>query len=239
MEPMSAFFLERTLQSGVTVTVANRADWILYNDIFVDGEYDPAITQVMAICPPDETPVLLDIGANTGFFALRVGHLHPLRDYRMVLIEGSPKVFKTLQDRLKKNTSLDEKCTVVNGLVGEPSGSGTLFECAFHANNSLFASNAMSEFVEVSIPFTNVDQVCESFTEISLLKCDIEGSEELFLDHYGELITQKVRFVVMEFHDKLCNVLRCFTLLRSCGMTHSKLLSENKNTKTATYFFWR
>lgn len=35
------------LRSGLEVTVANEAEWILYGDIFVDREYDLAIARAL------------------------------------------------------------------------------------------------------------------------------------------------------------------------------------------------
>lgn len=35
--------LRHQLPSGIDIEVASLADWNIYNDIFVDGEYDRAI----------------------------------------------------------------------------------------------------------------------------------------------------------------------------------------------------
>jgi hypothetical protein len=61
-----------TLPSGIRVVVATYGDWIIYNEIFVSGEYDAAIDLAIARAA---TPMqIVDLGANVGFFTLRAAH---------------------------------------------------------------------------------------------------------------------------------------------------------------------
>src|SRR3984885_479215 len=63
--------LEHTLDSGLTVKVASKGEWWIYNDIFVNGEYDVPIQA--ALDTSSARPfVVLDLGANVGYFAFRV-----------------------------------------------------------------------------------------------------------------------------------------------------------------------
>ena len=39
--------LKWTLQSGLVVNVKNYAEWVIYNDIFVDSEYDLPIQTLL------------------------------------------------------------------------------------------------------------------------------------------------------------------------------------------------
>ena len=56
--------------SGMTLRITNPSDWFVFNEIFVKGEYDTAIG--IALEHAGERMRVLDLGANVGFFSLRV-----------------------------------------------------------------------------------------------------------------------------------------------------------------------
>lgn len=239
----TSFELIRVLGSGMTISLANQAEWILYNDIFVDGEYDFAINRALESARSDQPATFLDLGANVGFFGLRVlDQMEPLltdgADFQIIMVEGSPAVYKRLQKRLTTVPFLAERCISVPGLVGEKSGYGRLLECGFHANNSLFAENMLGEYKCVIVPYVDLEVLCAAWQYISLLKCDIEGAEELFLENYPEFL-DKVQYAVFEFHFDLCDVSHCFALLDAAGFSHRRQLSWHSHTKNITYLFWR
>jgi len=238
-----SFELERTLMSGITVRVENRAEWILYNDIFVDGEYDEPIESVLASAPANRPLEILDIGGNVGFFALRVADRiirggNPEVDYRIILVEGSPDVYEELKRRLMAEPVLVNRLTLVHGLVGRRQGSARIFEHSFHANNSLFASNMPGSCCSVDVPFVDLLSLYGKIPEIDLLKCDIEGAELLFLESYRELLAG-VRYAVIEFHHNLCDVSRCFEILEEVGFCNQGQLCSKESTMTSVGFFAR
>ena len=51
------------LPSGVSVRIANYPDWIVYNAIFVTGEYDPAITRALDSAASALSIHVVDLGA--------------------------------------------------------------------------------------------------------------------------------------------------------------------------------
>jgi len=63
--------LEHTLNSGLTLKVASKGEWWAYNEIFVNGEYDVP-TQTALENSSAKPFVVLDLGANVGYFAFRV-----------------------------------------------------------------------------------------------------------------------------------------------------------------------
>ena len=64
--------LEYQLNSGVTIRVASQGEWWTYNDIFVNHEYDAAIQTALASRVAERPFAVLDLGANVGYFLLRV-----------------------------------------------------------------------------------------------------------------------------------------------------------------------
>src|SRR3989304_2453195 len=68
----SQLALEWTLASGVRVEILSPSDWALYNDIFVDAEYDPAMYLFLKRLAADEPALVVNLGANVGFFGKRL-----------------------------------------------------------------------------------------------------------------------------------------------------------------------
>src|SRR6266852_956830 len=69
--PRDSLNLGWSLKTGVTVKIRSHSDWILFGDIFVDGEYDEAIAKALACVSAQQPLSCLDIGANSGFFIFR------------------------------------------------------------------------------------------------------------------------------------------------------------------------
>ena len=100
-----ALDLEHTLLSGLNVKIASKGEWCVYNDIFVDGEYDMPIQAAFKDRSPGRPFVVLDLGANVGYFALRVLDLLDRESGeklipQITMIEGSPKTFLELEKRI-------------------------------------------------------------------------------------------------------------------------------------------
>jgi hypothetical protein len=70
---------------------------------------------------------------------------------------------------------------------------------------------------------------------IDLLKCDIEGAEQLFLETYPDLL-QKTHAVVVELHSEHCDTARCRSLLNDAGFTGHRVI-EKEPTESLEYFW--
>jgi FkbM family methyltransferase len=223
-----------TVKSGVKVRVASHSDWIIYNDIFVDGEYDLPIRSVLRSAPMDRPVNVLDIGANVGLFTLRFVDL--LRrvsvggmPFRITLVEGSPKVAAELSRRLVDENGLVEGVRVVHGLVGERAGAAKIAEYDFHAMNSIFFDRT-ADCAEVN--FVDLDTLFGPDEAVDLLKCDIEGAELRFIENYPNLL-RRTRAAVFELHHDKCDAERCRRLLSDAGLSDQRILRE-----TTTFSVW-
>ena len=226
--------LDWRLKSGLSIEIRNFADWVVYSDIFCDNEYDLAIDRALAGAPAHRKLEILDLGANVGFFAFRCAdrilHARPQQPYRMTMVEGSPGVGKELARRVAANELLAPHARVCLGLVGQREGRGTISELGFHAMSSVVHGGGRSH----ECPYVDVEKLMDDAAEIDLVKCDIEGSEEAFIESYGALLG-KARMVVIELHHELCDVPRCRTLLREAGLTAHEVTRTGENISVEVF----
>jgi FkbM family methyltransferase len=225
------------LRSGYMIRVETYADWAIYNDIFVDQEYDVPISTILSSKRAGDRLTVLDLGANVGFFTLRVADLiHRMEAQalkpELVLVEGSPSAYRQLVKRINEQPTLQGKCRLVHGLVGERAGAGTIYEIAYHGMNSI-VPRRFSRAVKVD--FVNLDELCQSLETIDLIKCDIEGAEELFLRNYPQLLG-KAKAMVVEFHHKAINYDECLKRLREAGLSARHQVLMNRDLISTEFF---
>ena len=208
------------LQSGLVVEVNNIAEWVVYNTIFVDGEYDTAID--MLLRSDEDSPLVLDIGANVGYFCMRFADRWLRKrdeksSFTVVGVEGSPATYKELLRRTNQ-PALAGRCELHLGLAGKRSGVGYISTSPFHVTNSIVTKNARSA---TRVPFIDLHSLIPENRQIALLKCDIEGAEESLLENYTDLF-RRVNLAIFELHSDKCNVERCVELLDAAGLSYRK-----------------
>src|SRR5215468_7795291 len=95
--------LSCVLTTGIVLKVGSKGEWWIYNDIFVNGEYDSPILKALESSSRPHPFVVLDLGANVGYFGLRVIDLVQQRDSERLLditmVEGSRQTYRKLEDR--------------------------------------------------------------------------------------------------------------------------------------------
>lgn len=214
--------LEHTLNSGLTVKVASKGEWWTYNDIFVNGEYDVPIHAALG-ASSGRPFVVLDLGANVGYFAFRVldliarQHLDLHADITMV--EGNPETFGKLERRIRSRQLTSAGVRMVHGLVGQRIGSALIRKSAVHVKSTIVDVLAGQG---VNVAFVDVDTLMSDKAEIDLLKCDIEGAELTFIENYRDLL-RKVKYAVFELHHDQCDTGKCVKILESLGFKQAIL----------------
>ena len=230
--------LEYTLRSGVSIVVRNPSDWVIYNEILVNGEYDRAITRAIETSDRAEFRVL-DLGANVGYFVMRCADLflQSCRDKKLVVVavEGSPETHQELRARIESQDLLRGTICTVNGLVGERVGSARISNYVSHFGNSVIAEGNTSA-PAVSVPYVDLSNLHQfaNGAVVDLLKCDIEGSEYAFLRNYADFLT-RVRVAVFEFHKYGENVDEYRELLESYGLKREAVLRETSQFAIELY----
>lgn len=214
--------LSYTTPRGVHLRIYNKSEWVIYNDVFVEGEYDPAISLALDyVAESHIRPFVLDLGANVGYFSLRFADSwlkrfpDDPRGFDVLGVEGSPSVFEKLKTRIAGQPHLNGNARFVHGLVGQRDGYGEISETGFDSMNSILKTSghrARVEFLDLEKVLPPPDR------EITLLKCDVEGAEELLLENNPGLL-RRTRFAVFEQHPDLCNTARVRELIDTAGLT--------------------
>lgn len=209
--------LSYALPSGLAIEVASASDWAIYNEVFVEGEYDVPIRTVLDAAPDD--PLILDLGANVGFFSLRFAdlwrrHRHADAPFQIVAVEGCPRTFRQLRRRLRQ-PELAGRCVPWFGLAGARTGDAAISTSVATGLNSIHGRRSLSR---ARVPFLDLERIVASNRRIALLKCDIEGAERTLLENY-EALFARVDAAVFEFHPQWCSIARCRELLAASGFT--------------------
>lgn len=228
--------LQYRLPSGIHAQVSSYSDWCIYNDIFVAGEYDRAIHAALDKANPGKTFQIMDLGANVGFFTMRVLDLIARRRIQFerihcLLVEASPRLRPSLHRHLDMIERKELTTKIVTGLVGLRTGEAGL---------ALKASECMNQVAEkpsgmsCRVPYYNLDDALDETTEVSLLKCDIEGSERDFLESYPELL-RKTKVAVFEFHDPMCPASLGVPKVMNAGFVANQVLLDQGLAKTIMF----
>ena len=195
-----ALDLDCELRSGLHVQIRNRADWEMYNEVLVNGEYDVPIDYALDKHEGNRPFVVIDLGANVGYFTFHCADQCLMRgirrDLSFVIVEGAPLMFRELRRRVQTEPLLCEKARLLNGLVGRKRGE------AYITGSHLHYSNVAGDEPRPGssrVAYLDLDKELARFESIDLIKCDIEGSEFDFIDNYEGLL-KKTQAAVFEFH---------------------------------------
>ena len=83
-------------------------------------------------------------------------------------------------------------------------------------------------------PDVNLDDLFPIPIAIDLLKCDIEGAEQIFLNHYPGLM-QRVQSAVFELHSNYCDAKKCIELIQAAGLIREVLAEQRIDLDTGDY----
>lgn len=217
------------LRTGIEPVFQNWADWSVFTDIFVEGDYDEAIRDTLATASGSGPVVVADIGANVGFFTLRFLHLRRLvpPQVRCALhqFEANPATYRDLTLRLNRaNLRADFEAVHPHlGAVGERNGTIWIAPNAFHA---MTATND-GELGGTQVPFIDVEQALGPVPIIHLLKCDIEGGENGLIKNY-ETLLQRTQRAIFEFHLDRCDHQDLLRRLQKCGLECQRVIMANQ-----------
>lgn len=223
-----------TLVSGVRIQVRSHVDWCLYNDIFVEGEYDRPIDNLIEATRRKDSIRILDLGSNVGFFVLRILDRLGAKGLRKPIfvgaIEPDPLNIADMQRRLECQDPAIRKLLdirIVRGLAGKREGSAVFQQThSYHAGSISHEAEGKSS----NGAALNYIDVASTFgpEPWDMIKCDIEGSELDFVTNYPDLLERAEMFVV-EVHHDVCSLSEIRPELERSGLTYRAELTHRES----------
>ena len=161
--------------------------------------YEPATTRLF-LSVVRVGDVVIDIGANHGYFTVLAAHLVGTTG-QIVAFEANPRVIPHLRAHIEANQIAD-RVTVVEAAVSDVDG-GQVELFVGHGDDDLYSSLRPSEFAvqhgwlsadrTVAVPTCSVDAWLSARGQphVRLLKIDVEGAEEFVLKGLQQTLTER------------------------------------------------
>lgn len=196
------------LKRGGKFSVKEFMTLYIYKEIFIDGCYDaPSL--------PGQSPVIIDVGANTGLFAIRMKQLYPSAN--VFCYEPMPGNFKQLQDNLLASGLQD--CAPIQEGLGKNVRTEKLFihkrNVGGHSIYSAIASSSKSIEIHLVDIRTALSRI--GGRDCTLLKLDCEGAEYEILSSLDEETAQRIERIIFEPTPALYNVVELNSHLTKIG----------------------
>ena len=147
------------------------------NLLLTEGRYEPFETEILQFFSRSAS-TFVDLGANIGYFAIRLTLDNPL--LQTVAVEATPSTARILSENISLN-HLSDRIMVVNKAVGATRGSCQIFlpTVSGHSAASIRDQHPEegSEIVEVEMDTISTILEDVSVTSSDLIKMDVEGAE--------------------------------------------------------------
>jgi FkbM family methyltransferase len=183
--------------NGVVIEVPKGTIMAIFKEIFMEDLYDIAFLKAHL----QPRAVIVDVGANLGFFALFMASQLP--DARIFAYEPLPTNFKHLQRHFRLNNG--KALVAENKAVAGEKGSLDLYynpDVSYTPLASLRTDFEDTNTSRVTVEAVSLPDIFASnrLDRIDLLKLDCEGAEYDILYRCPDSLLQKVRLMAMETH---------------------------------------
>ncbi|MCB1485628.1 MAG: FkbM family methyltransferase [Hyphomicrobiaceae bacterium] len=142
--------------------------------------------------------VLVDVGANWGYFTLLWGSANPAN--RVIAVEASPRNFQPLKHNIDLN-KLSQQVTTYNVAAGKDRGAMPfdLGPEGIYGWGGLAVETSASK---IDVPVQRLDDLCSAVPSIDVLKIDVEGAEAIVLAGATNLLRQKrIKRIFLELNE--------------------------------------
>lgn len=180
-------FSEKTLKAGnLKLTVPDVPSFLFaYNEIFLD--------EIYKFRSAEESPVIIDIGANIGLSILYFKKLYP--EARITGYEADPYIFDYLKKNLEnndiRNVRLVNKAVWINNT--------TLNFFSEKADGGKIETSSRANESTIKVEAADIKEILNNHPEIDFLKMDIEGAEHQVIPESSGLL-DKVQHIFVEYH---------------------------------------
>jgi len=168
----------------------------LFKEIFIDGVYNRAISSL------PQSPTVVDLGANVGFFTLKTAASYPGGSF--LCVEPDPRNFGSLERNIGANSRY--QITALRRAVGGKSEERPMFVGGERGHSSFYpdptcGSQAFRKSLQVvSMTLDELFEL-ERIERCDLLKLDCEGAEyEIFASVTSNCV-KRIDRIVLEYHE--------------------------------------
>ncbi len=195
------------LKNGGEFLVHEFMTLYIYKEIFIDGCYDhPRLAH--------EAPTIIDVGANTGLFAIRMKQLYPSANVHCY--EPMPENFQSLRTNLAM--SKFNLCTTHLEGVGGLARNEKLY---IHKKNlgghSIYQGIASDKFVDIQLIDLHSALDRLNGKHCDLLKLDCEGAELEIIKSMDASVAERIQHIVLEPTPSKYHIDEVITPLTSLG----------------------
>lgn len=177
------------LRDGGTFVVKDFMTLYIYNEIFVERSYDYPSLKI-------SNALIIDIGANTGLFTLRMKELYP--DSSIYCYEPFKNNFEQLSQNIQLSALKDIE--IIQKGVGGISRTEKLFLNKSNlGGHSLYEQEARSnEYVSIDIVGIQDMMNALASDRIHLMKMDCEGAEYEIIKAITPELASKIEIILFE-----------------------------------------
>lgn len=158
-----------------------------------------------AAAEADGAPLMIDVGANVGAWALMMGKC--AKSPRVVAFEPGARTFAVLRENVQRNglPNVEARQAAVSDSAGtvrfQDSRTASVYNRLQPSSGSGGAKRTMEGCAEYDVPSVTLDDVARELQAetVDLLKVDVEGAEPLVLRGMARLLAEKrVRRIYIE-----------------------------------------
>ena len=226
---LQLFPIIRTLKtSGIRYFIKDLENFYTAEEIFSREVYNDAFTERVSS--------FVDLGANCGYFACYAAHRGKLRGEKVIglTVEANPTLLSQIQGNLDINNLAEVHS--IHGLVGrlDKEEFGELLLSNSHTSSSQFGVHPHAKWKKfgqaTQVAYVSVKKLwTEKFGDrkIDLLKVDIEGSEERFLNEAPSVLPLCHR-VLIEIHKWLVDREKIIAILDEHGFAYDQSIENDE-----------
>jgi FkbM family methyltransferase len=184
-------------KNNIVIEVPQGGIMPIFKEIFMEDLYEIDFLKTRL----STKPVIIDVGANVGFFSLFMASQFPKA--KIVAFEPLPGNFKHLQKQFQRNSNKD--LTALNKAVTGSKGSIMLHynpEVNFTALASMHTTFDSSNTHQVEVEAVSLPDIFSQYNldQIDLLKLDCEGAEYDILYQCPTQYFGRIKQIAMETH---------------------------------------
>lgn len=185
---------ERDLRK-VSIRGDNTSMFVVAGDVISDsiywtGLYEASASKAMRRIASDEGGLMVDVGANIGYFTLLWLSSHP--ENQVVAVEASAENAKILRSNLREN-GFENRCRVLE-IAASTNASEVNFDLGPREQTGwggISKTDVGADPRVIRVQTDSLDRILDQHTPVRLLKVDVEGAETLVFEGAADMLSRR------------------------------------------------